>query len=407
LSFLSRAFVGEPEKRAVADLSGIPKWSEVSGGGGYVTPANAMHILPFFSCVRILSNGVSQLPLKAYRQKGEIRKAVAPQPALLQSPYPGITWNNWKWMLMQSLTVTGNAFGYVTDRTDKGQPTAILPVHPDSVSVDPNEGDWTAPAYMIGGKRVNSADVFHVKAYPTAGCPISLSPVELAASSLDLSQAAERYGLRWFKDSANPSGILTTDANLTDVQVKQEMKRWVMTHGAGRRYPAVMGGGLKWQPISITPEESQFLATRKHQKTDIAMMFGIPPHMLSDTEGSSMWGTGVEQMSIGFVVYTLAPWLVCIEEAFNQILPKGQFVKFNVDALLRGDLKSRYEAHAIAWQNGWISDNEIRAYEEREPIEGGDTHYRPANFVPLGWLPTPTDQPAAGEGGNTVENSPQ
>lgn len=401
MSFLSRAFVGESEQRAVANLGGIPKWSEVSGGGGYVTPKNAMQITAFFSCVKLLSNSVSMLPLRAYRHKGDVRTMLKPQPPLLQNPYPGITWHNWKWMLMQSLTVTGNAFGYVTARDNGARPTAILPIHPDAVSINHEEGDWTNPAYYISGKRVDSADVFHVKAYPTAGCPMSLSPIELAASDLELTQAAERYGLRWFKDSANPSGILTSDTNLTDTQVKQEMKRWVMTHGGSRRYPAVMGGGLKWQSISITPEESQFLATRAYQKSDIAMLFGIPPHMIGDTEKTSSWGQGVEQMSIGYVVYTLGGWLTCIEEAFNQILPNGQFVKFNVDALLRGDLKGRYEAHQIAIQNGWASPDEVRSLEEMAPIEGypGGIHLQPANFVPLGHVPDANPQPAAGEGG--------
>lgn len=400
MSFLSRAWTGE-ETRTIKRLESLPKWSEESYGGGSVGAGDAMRLATVFSCVRILANSVSTLPLKAYRNSGDIRVPVDPAPKLFQdSPYPGITWHNWLWMMMQSLVMTGNAFGQVT-AWEAGRPTAILPIHPDKLQITvPEDGYWTEPEYRINGKKVSGADIFHIKAYPTAGSPVSLSPVEMAATTLDLSAAADQYGLRWFRDSANPSGILSTEQDLTEAQVKRTMKSWMLSH-RNRRLPAVMGGGIKWTPISITPEESQFLATRAYQRADIAMLFGIPPHMINDnSSGASNWGTGIEQQGIGFVVYTLMPWLICIEQAFTQILPRGQFAKFNADALLRGDSKARSEAHMIAVQNGWTSINEVRAYEEMEPIEGGDIHLQPANFVPLGYVPPePTTSANTGEKG--------
>lgn len=396
MSFLDRAFARET--RAVTSLSSIPKWSEVSAAGSECEPVSSpMRLATVFSCVRLLASSVASLPIRSYRSTGDVRVAVDPQPKLMQSPYPGMTWHNWTWMLMQSLSTTGNGFGRVTAWDTNGQPLAILPLSPNAVTVDPNKGTWDAPHYLVNGKHVPSNEIFHVKAYPTAGNAMALSPIEMAATTIDLAHAADRYGLRWFRDSANPSGILSSDQDLTAEQIKRTQFGWIKAHRE-RRGPAVLGGGFKYTPVSITPEESQFLETRQYQKSDISMLFGIPPHMIGDTQKATSWGAGIESQSIGFVVYTLMPWLVCIEQAFDQILPRGQFSKFNADALLRGDLKSRYEAHAIAWQNGWISDNEIRALEERQPIAEGDTHYRPANFVPLGYMPpepSATKPPAA------------
>lgn len=395
MSFLSRAVTGRPpEERALTKFGSIPPWSEASMGfGPSSSPKSAMKMVAFFSCVRILANSVATLPLKPYRKVGDVRQSVKPS-QLMQNPYPGVTWHNWLWMMMYSLAVTGNAFGLITARDGRGSPTAILPVHPDDIRIDPERGSWVEPAYEIGGKPVDTADVFHVKVYPTPGCAVGLSPVEHLASTLDLGFAAESYGIRWFKDSANPSGVLTTEASLDDTAVKQELKRWIQTHGRGRRYPAILGNGLKFQPISISPDESQFLATRIHQRGDVAMMFGIPPHMIGDTEKSTSWGTGIEQQSIGFVVHTLTPWLVCWEQAFDRIMPKGQFTKFNIDALLRGDQKARSEANQIAIQNGWLSINEVRSLYELAPIAEGDVHLQPMNFVPLGYVPPESDNSA-------------
>jgi HK97 family phage portal protein len=146
----------------------------------------------------------------------------------------------------------------------------------------------------------------------------------------------------------------------------------------------VLSGGFKWKPITITPEESQFLETRKFQVTEIARLFGVPPHMIGDLERSTSWGTGIEQQSIGFVTYTLRPWLTRIESALSKQLPGGQFVKFNVDGLLRGDSKSRHESYRLGLDGGYYSPNEVRAWEDLAPIENGDSYRQPLNFGPLG-----------------------
>lgn len=395
MSFLSRAFTGPPaEGRALTQPPGIPSWSQESMMGEGATDGAAMSLSAFYACVTLLADTIASLSVNAYRYKGEVKTPAKPQPKLFQSsPYPGLSWFDWLWMLMESMAVTGNAFGYITER-DGDRPTAIMPIHPDHVQIElpTDEMEWPDPIYRIRGKLVSRADIVHIKRYPIAGCAYGMSPIQKAASTVGLALAAERYGIRYFKDSANPSGVLSTEQDLTEDQVKREMKRWIQLHN-NRRLPAVLGGGLKWQTISITPNEAQFLETRGFQRSEIAMWFRVPPHMIGDTEKSTSWGTGIEQQSIGFVTYTLRPWLTCIEQALTAFLPNGQFAKFNIDGLLRGDVKTRWEAYQLGRDSGVYSVNDIRAMEDLPPIDGpeGDLHLQPMNFAPLGYEPPEKD----------------
>lgn len=402
MSLLFRAL--PPEKRA--NPYSPPKWSEVSNGYSTHGSRDAMKLAVFFRCVDILAANVASLPFKAYRRNGVRRDEVRSK--LIDTPHPTITQWDWVYMLMQSLCTTGNAFGYVTSRTESGHPASILPVHPSSVRIDPEKGSWDEPGYEISGKPVDTDDVLHIKAYPVPGSPVGLSPIEHLASTLDLAFSAESYGLRWFKDSANPSGVLSSDENLTESQVKREMKRWVQTHGRGNRYPAILGGGLKWQSISITPEESQFLLTRAQQRSDIAMFFGIPPHMIGDTEKTSSWGQGVAEQTLGFQKFTFARYVVSIEQALDPLLPGKQFCKFNMDALLRPDPESRARIDKMRVESGQLSPDEARAHEDLPPIVGypGNIYLQPKAHVPLGWKPEDETNtpPPDGEMGDTNDS---
>jgi HK97 family phage portal protein len=228
------------------------------------------------------------------------------------------------------------------------------------------------------------------------GSDVGLSPVSMARHSLGLGLAAQEYGAKWFRDGASPSSVLETDQSMNTEQVRTVQQTWIASHG-GRRRPAVLSGGFKWKPVQITPEESQFLQTRQHQGLEVAQMMGVPPHMIGIVDKTTSWGTGIEQQSIGFVTYTLRPWLTRIEAALTDVLPRGQFVKFAVDGLLRGDQKSRYEAYQNAIDSGWRNPDEVRALEDLPPIPGGaGAKYRqPMNMAPLGYDPAEATEPLA------------
>jgi len=386
VSLLARLVQGLNETRAITSLKSVPSNTEGYGAdaGEHVSERTALQLIAVYACVRLLGDSVASLPMDVYRKQDGIRNEVTPTPALIKSPFDQITDFEWKFQTTASLGLRGNSYHLVTARDRMEYPTQLMPVHPDMVSVEPDRGTGE-PVYRVDGERVPRSDIMHIRRFALPGALQGLSPIGQARQGIGLGLAAERYGARFFGDAANPSSVLETEQELDDAQVLRTQKSWISSHG-GRRHPAVLTGGFKWKPISIMPDESQFLQTRKFQRSEIAMMFGIPPHMIGDTEKSTSWGSGIEQQSIGFVTYTLRPWLTCIEAAMSNLLPRGQFVRFNVDALLRGDSKSRFEGYTQARNAGWMNVDEIRELEDRPPIPGGagQDYLQPLNMGPLG-----------------------
>ena len=192
--------------------------------------------------------------------------------------------------------------------------------------------------------------------------------------------ACEEYGAKFFANGAAPGGVLEHPGTIKDPQRVRDS--WNNTFGGSGNANkiAVLEEGMKYTPISISPEQAQFLETRKFQINEIARIFRVPPHMVGDLEKSSF--SNIEQQSLEFVKYTLEPWLIRWEQSLIRSLisenDKGElFIKFNVDGLLRGDYQSRMNGYAIARQNGWMSANDIRELENLDRIpadQGGDLY---------------------------------
>ena len=211
----------------------------------------------------------------------------------------------------------------------------------------------------------------------------------MAKNAIGLAIAAEEYGSKFYANGAAPSGVLEHPGTLKDPSKVRDS--WTQTFGgSGNAHKiAVLEEGMKYTPISISPNEAQFLETRKFQINEIARIFRVPPHMVGDLEKSSF--SNIEQQSLEFVKYTLEPWLVRWEQSMARVLisrsDKAQyFIKFNVDGLLRGDYQSRMSGYATARQNGWMSANDIRELEnlDRIPAElGGDLYLINGNMTKL------------------------
>lgn len=393
--FAARNGSGALEQRTLTSSAFVPPPS-TGVLDDYVGIHRAMANLTVMACVRLLADTIASLPWKAYRRDANgIPVELNPQPAVLRAPYPGFDLFQYKWMMIASLALRGNFYGLVTNRDSALRPTAILPLHPDIVFLErrPDLLLWFNPLYRIMGEQVPNEDLLHIRRFTMAGEPYGLSPVRQAAVAIGMGLAAEEYGYRYFKESANPSGVLSTEQDLDDAQVTRQQKNWIASHG-GRRMPAVLTGGFKWETLSVSPNESQFLETRKFQRSEISMMYGIPPHMIGDIEKSTSWGTGIEQQTIGSIVYTFRAWSSPIESVMSALLPQGQYVRFDYKALLRGDIKARYDAYEKALRAGWINVNEIRAEEEMEPIgPAGDIYLQPVNYAPLGFVPVAANNP--------------
>lgn len=403
MSLLSRAFTGAPEKRTLdsAPWLGSPYDNTMVQGwatmpGEHVREGDSMALGAFYACVTLLADIIASLPLKAYRTRDGVDVLADPQPTLFRgSPYPEVTWFNWLWMFMESLAITGNGLGYIASYDDLGNATSIMPVHPSFVAITIAEWratHWPKPLYTILGEQIPNDRIVHIKRYPLAGFAWGMSPVQKAAPAIDLGLAAQRYGLRYFQDAANPSSLLTTEQELTPLQAKQNQQRWLQSH-QGRRLPAVLSGGLKWTPVTLTPAEGQFLTTREFQVSEIARWFRIPPHMIGETAKSTSWGSGLAEQTEGFEKFTLRPWLEAIQQSISRLLPRGQFAKFDVTELLRLDPVARWETYQLARNTGVYSVNDINAMEDRPKIgPEGDIRLQPSNFIPLGTTPPTSPQ---------------
>ena len=387
-------------------------------GEDYVGAHRAMANLTVFACVRLLADTIATLPWKAYRRDSNgVPKELSVQPKLLTEPYPTFDLFSWKWMVVASMALRGNSFHYVAERDRQGYPTSLLPLHPDVVHLErrPDILMWFDPVYRILGERIPTEDMVHIRRYTMPGDGLGLSPIRQAAVAIGMGLSAEEYGYRYFKDSANPSGVLATDQDLGEEAVQRVQKNWIASHG-GRRLPAVLTNGFNWQSLSISPEESQFLETRQFQRSEICMMYGVPPILIGDTKETTAWGTGVEQITLGAVTYTFSAWTACIESELSAMLPRGQFVRFDYNALLRGDTESRFNAHKAAITGTFKTINEVRAEEEMDPVKGGDVLLIPSSLAefppkePVVAAPTDAPSKAPGDGEPTndgkVPNKP-
>ena len=378
-----------------------------TASGKYVTERSAMQMTVVYCCVRILSEAVASLPLQFYRYTDDGGKEKAVEHPLYfllhDEPNPEMTSFIFRETLMTHLLLWGNAYSQII-RNGKGEVVALYPLMPDRMKVDRDEHGRLYYEYTVydsddvdGRKGTNKVgrtvrlqphDVLHIPGLGFDGL-VGYSPIAMAKNAIGLAIATEEYGSKFFANGAAPSGVLEHPGTIKDPSKVRES--WQATFGGSGNANkiAVLEEGMKYTPISISPEQAQFLETRKFQIDEIARIFRVPPHMIGDLEKSSF--NNIEQQCLEFVKYTLDPWVSRWEQAMVRALltpdeKKKYFFKFNVDGLLRGDYQSRMNGYATARQNGWMSANDIRELEnlDRIPAEqGGDLYLINGNMTKL------------------------
>ena len=360
-----------------------------------------MQMTAVYSCVRILAEAVAGLPLHLYRYKEDGGKEKAldhPLYLLLHDePNPEMSSFVFRETLMTHLLLWGNAYAQII-RNGRGEVMALYPLMPDRMAVDRDDKgqlyyEYTtsaddAPISKGSIVRLKPSDVLHIPGLGFDGL-VGYSPIAMAKNAIGLAIATEEYGSKFFANGAQPSGVLEHPGTIKDPQRVRDS--WMSQFGgsANSNKIAVLEEGLKYTPISISPEQAQFLETRKFQINEIARIFLVPPHMVGDLEKSSF--SNIEQQSLEFVKYTLEPWLVRWEQSIQRTLfsadeKKRYFVRFNVEGLLRGDYASRMNGYAVGRQNGWMSANDIRELENLDRIpaeEGGDLYLINGNMTKL------------------------
>jgi HK97 family phage portal protein len=372
-----------------------------STAGKNVTERSSMQMTAVYSCVRVLAEAVAGLPLHLYKYTdsgGKDKALEHPLYFLLHDePNPEMTSFVFRETLMTHLLLWGNAYAQLI-RNGRGEVVGIYPLMPNRVSVNRDDKGNIYYKYLRGLEDAHlnkenevillHSEVLHIPGLGFDGL-VGYSPIAMAKNAIGMAIACEEYGAKFFANGATPGGILEHPGVVKDPERVRASWNSAFGGSANANKVAVLEEGMKYTPISISPNEAQFLETRKFQINEIARIFRVPPHMVGDLEKSSF--SNIEQQSLEFVKYTLEPWLIRWEQSLvrSLILPgdKGKyFIKFNVDGLLRGDYESRMNGYATARQNGWMSANDIRALENLDQIseeDGGNLYLINGNMTKL------------------------
>lgn len=388
MQLLSRLLLGDGERPTTPTgpiSAGGSAWDLLAGrtdAGKSVSESSSLQVAAVWRAVNLIAGTSSSLPLKTYVD-GTRERA---EPSVIDNPHPDLTPFELFETLWFNLLLWGNSYQQKI-RDPRGKIVELWPLAASQMQVgrvDPSEDFPGGKIFkLIDGKGethvLSSRDVFHVPGPGYDGI-CGVSPIRLASQGIGLSLAAEEYGARLFGSGSLMAGILQTEQRLDDDQAARLKQRWRANVSGLRRSHeiVVLGSGAKFQPVSMPNTDAQFLESRKFQVSEIARWFGIPPHLLFDLEKTSSWGNGIEHQSIGFVVYTLRPWLTRIEQRVTkELAPAGAYAEFTVEGLLRGDSQSRAEFYRTMVEIRAMNPNEVRARENLEPYDGGDVFANP------------------------------
>lgn len=371
-----------------------------TGSGIYVTPETSMRLTAVYCAVNILSSAIGSLPLNVYEYTDEDSKKRLPKHPvhriLTRSPNGWQTAMEFRTMMAIHYLLRGNAYAKIfIDR--EGVISKLEPLNPDRVRI--TQSNKGLPDYHY--RRLDGTEVtyqrwqmLHIRGLSSDGF-YGMSPIEQCREAIGLACASEEYAARFYANDATPGGVLRHPETLDEEVHKRIKQSWKEAHAGSKKAHeiAILEEGMEFQPITLKPEDIQFMEARNYQVFEIARIFNLPPHMLKDLSRATF--SNIENLDLGYVKHSLMPHLATFEQAFERdLLPRGKRdenpddykIDFDVDGMLRGDIKSRTFSYSVGIQNGWLSINDVRRKENLNPIPNGDVHFIPTNNM------TPIDQ---------------
>lgn len=372
---------------AMAELFGLQ-----SASSGYpVTEQTALKVSAVAGCIQLIGGSMASLPLSVYERTDEGRKKVQDSPLwwlLNEQPCPAWTAASMIEWWVRCNALRGDAFSRLK-RNGYDEIISIVPLHPDRVRIESIAGELNYFYQPRNGKAhlIHAADMLHIPGFGYDGeIGRSLSVIQHAAfQSIGIALAADDFSGKLYANGAMPKHAIISPGKMSEEQIDGLRNiyadRYTGSNQIGK--PMVLTQGLDIKELSLNAVDAELLASRKYQVIDIARAFGVPPHMIGATEVTSSWGTGVEQMTLGFIKFTLQTYLTRAEQELNRKLFRTAkyFVEFNLDGLMRGDAKTEGESlrQAIGGSQGpgWMTPNEVRRIKNLPPIAGGDTRYEP------------------------------
>lgn len=370
------------------DLARIFGTEYVANSSAPVTPLRAMQLSTVFTCVRVLAESMGMLPCRLYEKRGKQKIPAEDHKLhdlLYVAPNDYMTAQEFWELLMVCLCLRGNFYAYKV--YTYGQVVELLPLDPAIVTPKLND-DWTVSydvSFKTGVETLSQEDIWHVRLFTLDGLN-GLNPIAYARKCIGLGLDTEDHGSKLFKNGAVTSGVLETDEELSDGAFERLKTEFNENHtGLQNVYkPMILEKGLKWKPTALNLEDSQFLETRQYQATEICGLFRVPPHLVANMEKMTL--NNIEHMGMSFVNYSLVPYMTRVESRIkvgllNEDERKKYYAKFNAGALLRGDLKGRYESYGKGIQWGILSPNDCRELEDMNPRDGGDIYLTPMNMT--------------------------
>lgn len=356
-----------------------------SMSGARVSADSAMALSAVFRAVQLISGHTAMLPL-ILKKEGDLKRIDGhPLQKLFKRPN---RWQNgfeWRQMLQAHLLLRGNAYNEIIDNS-RGDILELIPRHPDRMRVEQLPGGDYRFRYtdIDGSERILSrGQVWHLRGLSSNGIT-GLAVIEAARESLGLGLAAQSYGARFFANDARPGGVIEFAGKFADKTARTAFREsWQEAQGsANRGKVAVLENGMTYKELGITNKDAQFLESRKFQINEIARWFGLPPHKLADLDRATF--SNIEQQGLEYIIDCLLMWAEIWEAAIEAGLlfdDEGIEVEFDFRRLLRGDMAARAAYYHSGILDGWLTRNEARADDGREPLEGLDEPLRPLNMV--------------------------
>jgi HK97 family phage portal protein len=374
-----------------------------TGGSKNVTADAAMKISAVWRCVNLISGAVATLPLDLKRREGDKRVDADDHPLwplLRRKPNRWQTPAEFRRMLQASVLLRGNGYAYKV--TSGKKVLELIPLSADNVEVK-QDRDMSLKynVTLPSGQRLQleQKNMLHLRGMTFDGVT-GLPVITYAREALGLAISTESHAGALFQNGTRAGGIIKHPGKLDDegVEALRESLEYYRAGGVREGRDLILEEDMQYERLAMTSVDAQFIQTRVQSLAEIGMYFGVPLHLIGLNDKASSWGTGIEQMGIGFVTYTMQDWLTMWEQAIGRDLIDEKetdlYARFNIAGLLKGDTTARYEAYTKGRNWGWLSVNDIRALEDMNPIDGGDEYLQPLNMAPLGAQPTSTAQAA-------------
>jgi len=346
----------------IDSLGRVGRFFEGNWAGTYVDQNTALGIPAIYRGITLISDAIGALPLCAYRNK----RKVIPTPQILIRPVPNETRMETISAMAAALIVHGNYIAVLGEPGVNGLPDSIYPVSPDRVQVAKENGRII---YKIDEKSYDQSEIMHIKNFTMPGDLVGKGILAVAKQALGKEIAINEYAARYFDGGVNPTAVIkSANPDLTQEEADALKNAWMAMYSSRNRSPVVMNSSTDFEVLSSNAAESQLVEAQTAGLTEAANILGLPPYFLGSPNSSRTY-SNVEQENLQLVKWSIQPIAERIEAAFSDLLVRGQVAAFEYESLLKTDTASRYDAYAVALSNGFLTVDEVRDYENLDPMD--------------------------------------